>query len=64
MAAAGASKQNTLVILLMSAVLVWGFVTAVTVSAGEFPPSGYAIFTLVLDAAMTLLLAVLLEQAR
>lgn len=60
MAAAGTSKQNTIVILAMSMVLIWGFVTAVTVPAGEYPPSGYAIFTLALDAAMTAILTVLL----
>ncbi len=60
MATADKTKQNTIVILLMAAVLIWGFVTAVTVPAGEYPPQGYAIFTLALDAAMTLILAVLL----
>jgi hypothetical protein len=54
------TKQNTWVILGMAVVLIWGFVTAVTIPAGEYPPSGYAIFTMVLDAAMTLILTVLL----
>jgi len=64
MAAVAASKQNPVVILGMSGVLIFGFVMAVTFPAGEFPPQAYAIFNLVLDAVMTLLLPVLLVAER
>lgn len=62
MAGAGAAKQNTIVILVMSAVLIAGLISAVMIPAGEFPPSGYALFEIGLDALMTILLAVLVLQ--
>jgi mannitol-specific phosphotransferase system IIBC component len=58
------SRQNTLVIFLMAAVLVWGCITAVTIPAGEFPPSPYHLFMMGLDAVMTLLLATLVMAER
>jgi hypothetical protein len=64
MATANRGKQNRLVILLMAAVLGFGLFTAVTIPAGEFPPSAYAIFNIILDAVMTLLLSVLLLAER
>jgi hypothetical protein len=58
------SRQNTLVIFLMAAVLIWGFISAVTIPAGEFPPSPYHLFIMGLDAVMTLLLAALVMAER
>ena len=64
MAAAGNSKQNRIVMLCMAAVLIFGVITAWVVPAGEFPTTGYAIFSMCLDGAMTLLLAGLIYGER
>jgi hypothetical protein len=59
MTGAAATKQNSIVILVMSAVLIGGLASAVIIPAGEFPPYGYALFNMGLDALMTVLLGVL-----
>ncbi|MBA3909630.1 MAG: hypothetical protein C0524_07025 [Rhodobacter sp.] len=64
MTATGRTRRNTLVILLVLAVLIPGFVFAPTVPAGEYPPKGWAVFTLALGAVMTLILVVLLVAGR
>ena len=64
MASAGAEKQNTIVILVMSVVLIGGLISAVMIPAGEFPPYGYALFEIGLDTVMTILLAVLVFADR
>ncbi len=64
MASAGATKQNTIVILVMSVVLIGGLISAVIIPAGEFPPYGYALFEIGLDTLMTVLLAVLVFVER
>ncbi len=64
MATAGVSRNNTVVILLMGAVLIWGAVSAITVPAGEFPPSPYHIVMLGLDVLITAILAVLVAAER
>ncbi|WP_309667686.1 hypothetical protein [Tabrizicola sp.] len=64
MATANAGKQNRLVIFLMAVVLGFGLFTALAIPAGEFPSSGYAIFSMSLDAVMTVILAVLLFAER
>jgi hypothetical protein len=64
MATAASAKQNRIVMLVMGAYLIFGLAMAVTQAAGEFPPWGYAVFNIVLDAVMTLLLAVLVLAER
>jgi len=60
------STQNRIVMLLLAAVLIFGLVTALIEPAGEFPPWGYAVFNMGLDAIMTAVLAVLvlIESAK
>lgn len=64
MATAGVSRSNTVVILLMGAVLIWGALSALTVPAGEFPPSPYHLVMLGLDMVITAILAVLVAAER
>jgi hypothetical protein len=64
MATPASTKQNTIVIFLMAAVLGWGAFSAFTLPAGEYPPPPYHLFTLGLDVLMTVILAVLLMAER
>ncbi|MGL4319415.1 MAG: hypothetical protein ACRC6I_18375 [Paracoccaceae bacterium] len=59
MTEAKASNQNTLVVLFMSVFLIASAVLALISPAGEFPPAFYQMFTMGLDAVMTLLLCIL-----
>ncbi|WP_225028402.1 hypothetical protein [Xinfangfangia pollutisoli] len=53
-------KTNQYVVLFMSAVLIFGAVNAVTVTADEYDPATLVWMNLGLDLVMTALLAVLL----
>ncbi len=64
MAQTGAARQNSFLILMMAAVLIGGLVSAVMIPAGEFPPRGYAIFSLCIDAAMAVILGFLVMAER
>lgn len=53
-------KHNQFAAIFMSAVLLFGAVNAVMVTADEYDPEGYVWFNIALDAAMTGLLVILL----
>ena len=53
-------KVNQYVIYGMSAVLIFGALNAVLVTAGEYEPAAYVWFKIALDAVMTGLLLILL----
>jgi hypothetical protein len=53
-------KSNQIVACFMGAVLIFGAVNAVMVTADEYDPAGYVWFNIALDAAMTGLMVVLL----
>lgn len=64
MAAAASARQNRIVMLVMGAYLIVSLGIALTQPAGEFPPWGYAVFNIALDAVMTVLLAILVLAER
>jgi hypothetical protein len=59
MAEATTLKQNAIVAVVMSVVLIGGAVFALISHAGEYPPQFYQMFTMGLDGVMTVALAVL-----
>ena len=59
MAEAKTSKQNAMVAVFMSVVLIGGAILALIIPAGEFPPQFYQYFEMGLDALMVVLLVII-----